>query len=140
MRAVLLSLLILPGLAGAEIYRWTDAKGQVHYSEQPAVGAEKVEVKPQVMQRDEATRATEERSQRFYQARQQERTEAAAANSKSQAERAQECSKLRSSLAELEQGGKFYKTDANGELNYYSDEQIEGAKANLRSRLSSRCG
>ncbi len=140
MRALWLSLLLLPGMACAEIYRWTDAQGRVHYSEKPAAGAEKIEVKPQVMERDAATRASEERTQRFYEARQQERDEAAAASSKTQAERAQECTELRNSLASLEQGGKFYQKDAAGELIYYSDTQIENAKANLRSRLSSRCG
>ena len=34
MRALLL-LLMLPALASAQIYRWTDERGQVHYSEKP---------------------------------------------------------------------------------------------------------
>lgn len=32
----------LSGAASAEIYRWKDAKGQVHYGDQPPAGAERV--------------------------------------------------------------------------------------------------
>ncbi|MFK8031728.1 MAG: DUF4124 domain-containing protein, partial [Gammaproteobacteria bacterium] len=32
--------------AGAELYRWVDASGQVHYSDTPQEGAEKITLKP----------------------------------------------------------------------------------------------
>ena len=35
MRHLLCCLLLAPAVAGAEIYRWTDAQGQVHFSEKP---------------------------------------------------------------------------------------------------------
>lgn len=44
MRILLILLLILPGLAAAEIYRWVDEDGVVHYSDRPAADAEKVEL------------------------------------------------------------------------------------------------
>ena len=40
MRHLLFIVLLIPGLASAEIYRWTDAQGRVHFGERPgAAGA-----------------------------------------------------------------------------------------------------
>ncbi|ERI53752.1 hypothetical protein N878_14290, partial [Pseudomonas sp. EGD-AK9] len=72
MRSLLLVALLLPALAAAEIYRWTDAQGRVHFGQRPGAGAEPVEVKPQVVERDEHTREREARSQRFFDARREE--------------------------------------------------------------------
>lgn len=46
--AALAALLLLPSAGHAEIYKWVDAKGQTHYSEQKADAgnAKTVEVKP----------------------------------------------------------------------------------------------
>ena len=52
MRQLWLCTLLLPSLALAEVYRWTDANGRVHFGERPQAGAVQVEVKPQVIQRD----------------------------------------------------------------------------------------
>ncbi len=93
---VLLCLLLLPGLAAAEIYRWTDANGQVHFGQRPAAaGAEKVEVKPQVVERDQLTREREERTNRFYDARRDEQAQVSAVAAEKQAKRAEECHELR---------------------------------------------
>jgi len=39
-------LVITPALAAAEIYRWTDANGQIHFGEQPPAGVDSDWVKP----------------------------------------------------------------------------------------------
>ncbi len=45
MRALFLSLLMLAGSASAtDVYRWVDANGQTHYSDQWQPGAEKVRI------------------------------------------------------------------------------------------------
>lgn len=58
MRHLLLIAALLPTLATAEIYRWTDEQGRVHFSERPVAGAETVKVKPQVVERDAQTRGS----------------------------------------------------------------------------------
>ncbi|MDD0841383.1 DUF4124 domain-containing protein [Pseudomonas sp. Gutcm_11s] len=133
--------LLLPGLASAEIYRWTDAQGRVHFGEKPGGnGAQQVEVKPQVVERDEATRQREQRTQQYFDARRDERDQANARASQARAERAQECSKLRNSLAQIQHGGLYYRTDEKGERSYYSDEQMDAARSRLSSRIAERCG
>ncbi len=138
MRA-LLCLLLLPGLAVAEIYRWVDANGQVHFDQRPAPGAEQIEVKPQVVERDAATIESQERATRFFEARRQEQAQASAAASERKAQRVKECSELRRQLAGIPEGWRYYETEANGERTYYSDAQLDAARRQLRDRMSERC-
>jgi hypothetical protein len=139
MRA-LLCLLLVPGLVAAEIYRWTDAQGQVHFGQRPeVVGAQQVEVKPQVVERDQLTREREERTNRFYNARREEQAQASAAAAQRQSKRADECRKLRQRLASIPEGRRYFRTDANGERNYYSDQQLDTARQQLQSEVAERC-
>ncbi len=141
MRHLILVALLVPSLATAEIYRWTDAQGRVHFGEKPGTSeAEQVEVKPQVVERDDATRQREERTRQFYDARREEKATSDARASQARAERAQECSKLRDSLARIQEGGRYFRRDEKGERTYYSDEQVEAARGRLSSRIAERCG
>ena len=36
-------LVLLPALAGAEVYRWVDSEGVTHYSDEPRIGAERID-------------------------------------------------------------------------------------------------
>jgi hypothetical protein len=139
MRHWLLIAALLPSLAAAEIYRWTDEQGQVHFGQRPVAGAETVQVKPQVVERDQHTREREARSQRFYDARREEQQEAAAAATAQREERANECRDLRRRLAQIPEGFSYYRTDANGERIYYSDEETDTARRQLRERIAQRC-
>ncbi|VXB35385.1 DUF4124 domain-containing protein [Pseudomonas sp. 8O] len=139
MRHLLLIAALLPTLATAEIYRWTDEQGRVHFGQRPVAGAETVQVKPQVVERDEHTREREARSQRFYDARREEQQQAAAAATAQREERVNECRDLRRRLAQIAEGFSYYRTDANGERIYYSDEETDAARRQLRERIAQRC-
>lgn len=139
MRA-LLSLLLLPCLAFGQVYRWVDENGQVHFGQQPQ-GAEArvIEVRPQVVERDAATQAREQRAERYFQARRDEQAQAAQARREQQAQLAKECAQLRAHLASMPQGRRYYQPGANGERHYYSDQELDAARAQLGSQLSGRC-
>lgn len=137
MRFLLYWVLLMPGLSMAEIYRWTDAQGQVHFGQRPGAGAEQIEVKPQVVERDQAR---EERTERFYEARREEREQASLKEAERQAKHDQECRGLRSQLAVLEKGGRYYSKDAKGEPIFYSDTEIDTARSQLAARVNERCG
>lgn len=139
MRRCLLIALLLPVLASAEIYRWTDEQGRVHFGQRPVAGAEPVEVKPQVIERDQHTREREARSQRFYDARREEQQQAASAAATQRQERANECRDLRRRLAQIPEGFSYYRTGADGERIYYSDEETDTARRQLRDRIAERC-
>ena len=139
MRQLWLVILLLPSLALAEVYRWTDANGRVHFGETPQAGAVQVEVKPQVIQRDAATVEREVRTERFFAARREEQQQADAISRQAQAKQAQDCQRLRDSQAQLGQGGTFYKDDGKGGRSYYSDEEIDAARRRLSAQVAERC-
>lgn len=138
-RMIILLLLVVPLASWSEIYRWTDASGQVHFGEQPGPGAEVIEVKPQVVERDAATLQSQERLQKVLDARQQEQTAAAQKQAVKNARRNEECAKLRQTLADLGRGGLFFSDDANGERTYYSDQQIAATRSKLNEQLAANC-
>ncbi|WP_252270952.1 DUF4124 domain-containing protein [Pseudomonas subflava] len=141
MRHLIFIALLVPGLAGAEIYRWTDAQGRVHFGEKPGGnGAEQVQVKPQVVERDEATRQREQRTQQYFDARRDERAAADARAAEVHAERSKECGELRNSLAQIQRGGRYFTTDAAGERQYIDEADVEAARSRLSSRIAERCG
>jgi len=139
MRALLLTAMLLPALASAQIYRWTDAEGRVHFGQRPPAGAEQVGVRPQVLERDEQTREREARSERFFDARRQEKQAAREQASQAQAAREQECQGLRRQLSQLQLGGRFFRNDAAGERVYYSEGEVEAARQRLAMRIGQEC-
>ncbi len=134
MRALWFCVALMPVLAQADIYRWTDAQGKVHFSATPPAGAQRVEVRPQVVERDAATRQREQRTQEYFDARREERTAAAERAGQRQAALAEECGRLRQQLSQLERGGRFYRQDAGGGPVYLSDAELDAIRRELASR------
>ena len=104
----------MPALASAQIYRWTDADGRVHFGSVRPLAPSRSSV-PQVVERDDQTREREARSERFFDARRQEQQAAREQASQTRAAREQECQSLRSQLSQLQLGGRFFRNDAAGE-------------------------
>ncbi|MCY1287233.1 hypothetical protein D9M68_267610 [compost metagenome] len=141
-RLLCVALLCMGGLSSgqaAEIYRWTDAQGRVHFGQKPQAGAEQVEVRPQVVERDAATREREANTERFYEARRQEQQAAADQQAERRAKQEQECDALRERLAEVSKGGRYYRVDDAGQQVYYSDAEIAAARRQLSERIGQRC-
>lgn len=136
---IVLLLLLAPLTSYGEIYRWTDANGRVHFGEQPGPGAEAIEVKPQVVERDAATQQSQERLQKVLDARKQEQAASTQKQAGKAAKRNEECGKLRQALANLQHGGRYFTEGANGERTYYSDQQIAAAQNKITSELGSNC-
>ncbi|MGK8707709.1 DUF4124 domain-containing protein [Metapseudomonas otitidis] len=140
MRHLLFCLLACSSLASAEIYRWTDANGQVHFSEQPREGAQQVEVRPPALDDDAPTRERLQRTEQFFDARRQEKEEARRKEIQARNERASQCVQLRSQLSQIKREGKYFSVDAKGERQYYSAEQVDAARRKLTDAIKERCG
>ncbi|MCQ2029147.1 DUF4124 domain-containing protein [Stutzerimonas zhaodongensis] len=125
--------------ATAEIYRWVDAQGNVHFDSRSRPGAEQVEVRPQVIERDEATRVREARTERFFDARRQEQQAAKQAAGEWRVKRERACSEWKQQLSQLSEGGRYFREDAKGERVYYSDEEIGATRRQLASRIGQNC-
>ena len=139
MRVMVLCAVLLPGVAAADIYKWTDANGRVHFDQRPVSGATPVVVKPQVIERDDATRQRQERTDNFYNARRDEQAQAEQRASKQQSEVNNYCSSLRSKLAQIPAGSTYYSLNDNGDREYYSDQQLDTARRQLSQQIAQNC-
>ena len=128
--------------AGAQTYKWTDAEGKVHYSDQPppANAKEQAMVKPRKPSASTpaASAPTEKgastaknktyiEQEADFKKRQVETAEREAADKKKAAEAAekkQNCEQARSQVKNLQSGGRITRTNAQGEREYLNDAQI----------------
>ncbi|BAN50375.1 DUF4124 domain-containing protein [Metapseudomonas resinovorans] len=139
MRHLFCCLLLMPLVANAQIYRWTDAEGRVHFSATPREGAEQVTVKPQVVDRDEATREREARTAKFYDARRQEQEAEDNRAAQAREQQQKKCGELREKRDQLTHSGPFYHLDERGERQYYTDAEIESFRSKLDGDLARAC-
>jgi len=146
-----LCLLVLP--AWADLYKWTDENGKVHYSDQPPPDAvQKIESIKQpkstgVTPADAAAnpcakpRTSAEIDMEFR----KRKVEAAEAEAKAQkdAQAAEEkksnCQRATAQVAALERGGRITRPGPNGEQVYLSDAQIGQELVNARKAADSWC-
>lgn len=137
---VWIALVLLPSLAFGQVYRWIDEQGRVHFGQQPqANDAQVIEIRPQVVERDAATMEREQRAKRFFEARREEQAQTRQARQQQAADNAKECAQLRSRLASMPEGRRYYQPGTAGERRYYSDEELDAGRDHLRSQLSERC-
>ncbi len=141
--SVVTVLALTASTEAADVYRWVDENGRVHYSDQPHHGGEKpVRVAP-ATPRDPDLAERQQRQQRLLQIYAEDREREEAAKRKQQAERLERerrCRQARYKVARIEQGGVFYQFDADGERRYLSEQDVEARKSRRRSEVSKWCG
>jgi hypothetical protein len=143
----LMICLILPATVFAEIYKWTDEQGQVHYGEKPAGNASDSTVVPQHYKQP-STPAPDAKQRldnmrKWNDARQKERAaekQKKAELKKQRAEKKQQCVTLENDLADMERGGiAWYNLNEAGERVYISDQEIESRKNEMRETIKKNC-
>lgn len=136
---ILFLIVLCPAPATAEIYRWVDAEGRVQFGERPAPDAELVEVRPQVIERDEQAIQRQRNIQRIMDVRAEER-EIETARSVARRERAQaQCDEVRRRLAQFEGRRYWYEVDVNGKQVEVHPSRVNARKRELESLLKERC-
>jgi len=141
----LLLIVSLP-LAQAEIYKWVDDNGQVHYSEQapdrkraakeihlPKHTSQVAPVSPaqRKQKRDNLLRAFEEERNL--------RKEAKAKKDQDEARNRHNCIRARDKLKNYQRATVLYDLDEKGARVYLSDAQRNRAEANLKSQINKWC-
>jgi type IV secretory pathway VirB10-like protein len=142
---LLLAMIIGTGFvalpAAAQTYKWTDADGKVHYSDQPppANAKEQATIKPPkpsapiaaTVPTDKGAPAAKAKTyveqEADFKKRQVEAAESEAAEKKKAAEaeqNKQNCEQARLQLKSLQSGGRQTRTNAQGEREYLNDAQI----------------
>lgn len=144
MRPVLLLLcLCIPLAAAAEIYKWTDGSGQIHYSDQPPPDQAQV-IKAAPVPSPEAgaaQRALAEKDLAFKKRQEDAAKAKEKADADAQAARIkqEDCERARRNLATMDQSGPIYTGGAYGQRNYITDQQRADARADAEKFIAENC-
>ncbi len=136
-------LALIASAEAADVYRWVDDNGRVHYSDQPHQNGERPMRVAPATPPDADLAQRQQRQRRLLQIYAEDREREEAAKRKQQAEQAERdrrCRYARRGVAHLEQGGVFYQSDDDGQRRYFSEQDIEARKSRWRSEVSKWCG
>ena len=134
------------GAMANEIYKWTDADGNVHYEDRPsgAVTEERLDltyrstdrgaVQARVNSRLDAQTAREEAESTAAAAEQE-----AAENAAAEQQRRDRCDQARARLETYLQARRLYRTDENGERVYLDDSQSQQARQKAEEQIAEFC-
>ena len=143
MRIAALLIGLLPLIAYAQIYKWVDEKGRVHYGEKPPPGAKSSTVRqdatppsaPSPAGKRPADVSTQDAE---FRRRQIERAQAEEAKAQDAKRRQGQCQQARTRLADAEFAGRHY-TYKGGERVFLSDAERDAALSRMRQQVSETC-
>lgn len=143
-RLLFFSAVALAPHAHADLYKWTDARGNVHYGDQAPAGQARIIHTPAAGQSaitSQARQSLDAQEQAFQKRRQ------AAADARAKADkeaeqtrmRRENCAKARSNLSALQNSPRVYSTDAAGQRSYMDDAARERATADSQKAVADFC-
>jgi hypothetical protein len=141
----LLGLLIATAAIAADIYKWTDADGNVHYGDRP-IGQQSERVP--IVSRPTDPARIQALSQARADARAQAAEEAAALAAEGPTEeelraeareRAEKCSSYRERLQRFVTSRRLYREDENGERVYLDEEEMQAARQRVEDQVADYC-
>jgi hypothetical protein len=147
-RWLVLALLTVSFAASAEVYRWVDGQGNVHYADRPAGdNAELVSTivthrsNPTVVAQRTQTEQTQRQQAADQRQEQQDQDAAASAVRKDVKEtRAEQCKKAQEQYKTAIESQKLYRVGKNGEREYLTSAEIDEARINSKRAVDLACG
>ena len=134
------------GTAAADVYKYKDEKGNIHYTDKPPeLPAERLNVKSQrtdVVAVQERSQAEQQQAAEASQQRDQARNQAAdqkAAAELSAKDKAERCAKARERYDKYMNSQTLYQQDENGERRYLSSEELDSARASAKTSMEVLC-
>ncbi len=141
--AILLPALIATGQAAAEMYKWVDENGQVHYSQLPPPGAKAETVKPPPkVDTEQAVDELKAREKGFDERRKAEAKQAETTVKKEEeaAAKQKNCEIAKRNLEGMEAAPqKSFKTDANGNRVRLTEEERQKEIAEMQKIIARDC-
>ena len=129
--------------AHAEIYKWTDDAGNVHYGDKPVKNSSQLEINAETANSvGEIKESREERRRRLLDAMQEDREEKdkqKAEREKKQNKLNRQCTIAKDRLQTYERSSSLYNLDKNGNRITLSDEERKKATDKLRSQIKKYC-
>jgi hypothetical protein len=139
------SIAVLLGAAGAAradvVYEWTDAHGQVHYTDQWVPGAKIVKTTDANKVAVDSNSAPTLRNQSSAAASQIKQQQEAQGEQQDEAKvRAARCTADKQQYQTLLQSRRIYTTDKSGQRTYLSDADADAARLRARQAMDADCG
>ncbi|MGH8481411.1 MAG: DUF4124 domain-containing protein [Nevskiaceae bacterium] len=136
-----LLLAALPLAAGAEVYRWVDEKGQVHYTQTPPPGKDAEAVAPPRPPADAPNQDALNKSLEADKAAEPGRRTEADRAAQAQDQLEQQCRQAREQLAYMDAktARRLGTTDEQGNVSRVTEEQFQERRAELQRVISERC-
>ncbi len=134
-------------MAQAEIYKWVDDNGQVHYSEKAPdnkqQSATEIRIRPHTPQTPlispEQRRQQRDNLLRAFDEERQLRKDAEAKKQQDEARRRKNCLRARDKFKNYERASALYDLDEQGERVYLSDAQRRRAVDNIKKQIEKWC-
>lgn len=140
------ALVLSSGIAGADVYKFTDPQGNVQYTDKPAtLPAERLNVKSQktdvvaVQARQEADQKRVQEADRARQQTGAQRADQKAANELSAKDKAERCAKARARYDSYMNSQRLYQADESGERRYLSDAELDAARNSAKVSMEELC-
>jgi hypothetical protein len=137
------TLCCVPPVA-AQVYRWVDKDGKVHYSDQkpPDRKADELAIQSQPSDPQAAEKTMAELIARNAGLAEEaaRRDQMTAEQAQAQEQKRKLCEAARADLQLLMAINRHFSVDAQGERVYDTDAQLEGRRAQARARVAQNCG
>jgi hypothetical protein len=137
---------LAPAIRADTMYRTVDAQGQITYSDRPlSPSSQRISVDVTAPNASEAVRLSKVQAaesaadQERMQKSQHDAEEAKKAAARDAAQQ-QRCTAARGRYASYAAGGRLFRTDADGNRVYLSDEDIDEQRTLAKAAMDSACG
>ncbi len=142
--STLLTLLVTGGALAGEIYKWTDAEGNVHYGDVPvdaqserlaikSTSTNNANVQAQTQARVDARAQEREAAARLPDGPSSEELRAAAE------QRAEQCTANKAQLQKFLTSRRIYREDENGERVYMDEAEMQATREQAVNRVEEYC-
>lgn len=145
MRRFMMIVVLMAALpASAELYRWVDDKGQVHFGDRPPANgqADALEMPKTVSTMPALDESRQRLQQDWLAGREEERRkkqEEAAKRAQEEEKRVEQCRLLAGRLRDMERTGRYYRYDDKGERVYVEEAEVERVRNESRTLYSKKC-
>ena len=126
----------------AQMYRWTDEQGKVHFSDRPHKNAQVIEIRKPRSAGIGTPRhqgRTQQQVLKELEHSRRKREQQAAHNARQRAQRDQECQRLKNRLRDYEDVDYLVYRDNNGQKKRFSSEQKKHREQKLRDQIANNC-
>lgn len=129
-------------VVAAEVYKWVDEQGKVHYGDRPMAGAQSMRLRevPKVTPMPDEREQKRERLLQVLDEQRQEKREEAETQKKRKEERERNCNLAKDQLRNYEQAGYIYEIDKKGNRVIYDEEKKAAAVQTARDAVKQWCG